>query len=326
MTINRRRFLQSSVGAALAGAMHSAAWAQSYPARPVKLLVPYAAGGPTDILARITAQKLSDQLGKPFIVENASGAGGNIGMGRGAKAAPDGHTILIVPPNIVVNPALYGSVPYDPYKDFDPVTIAVRAPVVLIVHPSVGARTVKELVSLIRANPGKYHFASPGAGTPPHLVGEQFRLSLSLDLVHVPFNSGGQAVASTLAGHTLIAFTSTPPAVQHVKEGKLQALAVTSRLRSSALPTVPTMLEEGYPDIAGEGWFAFIVPAGTPASVTSLLHREIVKVIALPDISDRLATLGFEPVGSTPEESVLLFRTEGAKWSKLIRDAGIKAE
>ncbi len=247
-------------------------------------------------------------------------------MARGAKAAADGHTILIVPPNIVVNPALYSSVPYDPYKDFDPVTIAVRAPVVLIVHPSIGARTVKELVSLIRANPGKYHFASPGSGTPPHLVGEQFRLSLNLDLQHVPFNGAGQAVASTLAGHTLITFTSTPPAVQHVKEGKLHALAVTSRLRSSALPTVPTMIEEGYPDIAGEGWFAFIVPAGSPASVTSLLHREITKVIALPDVRDRLAALGFEPVGSPPEESAAQFRTEGVKWSKLIREAGIKVE
>lgn len=326
MIDHRRRFLQISTGVALAGVMPCAAWAQSYPSKPVKLLVPYAAGGPTDILARLVAQKLGEQFGTPFIVENVSGAGGNVGMARGAKAPADGHTLLIVPPNIVVNPSLYATVPYDPYKDFDPVTIAVRAPVALIAHPSIGASTVKELVALIRANPGKYHFASPGAGTPPHLVGEQFRRSLKLDLEHVPFSGAGPAVASTLAGHTLIAFTSTPPAAQHIKDGKLLALAVTSQMRSAALPAVPTMAEAGYAEIAGEGWFAFIVPAGTPVAVTKLLHREIGKVIAQADVKDRMGALGFEAVGSTPEESAAHFRTEGMKWSKLIREAGIKAE
>jgi len=272
------------------------------------------------------AQKLSEQLGKQFYVENIGGAGGNVGIGHGAKAAPDGYTILVVPPTIVVNPALYDKVPFDPYKDFDPVTIAVTSPDVLSVNPSLPVETVKDLVALIKANPGKYNFASPGTGTPGHLVGEQFRLSLGLDLVHIPFNSAGLAIGSTVAGHTPIAFTTPPPVVPQVKEGKLRALAVASKMRSRALPGVPTMAEAGYPDIEGEAWFAVIVPARTPKEIIALLHHEIVKLIALPDMKERLATLGFEPVGNTPEECAAQFRTEIAKWAKVIREAGIKTQ
>jgi tripartite-type tricarboxylate transporter receptor subunit TctC len=323
MTLWRREFLMLA-GAALAG-LPSSASAQAYPARPVRLLVPYAPGGPTDILARLAAQKLSEQLGKQFYVENVGGAGGNIGLGQGARAAADGHTVLVVPPNIVVNPAMYDSVPYDPYKDFEPITVAVSAPTVLSVHPSVSAKSVTELVTLLKAGGTKYSFASPGTGTPPHLIGEHFRLSLALDLVHVPFNSAGQAVSSTLAGHTPMAFTSLPPAAPQIKQGKLRALAVTSKTRSPALADVPTMAESGYPEIEGEGWFAFIVPAGTPRDVIALLHREIVRAMGQPDVQEKIAALGFSALGTTPEQSAALFRTEGARWSKVIREAGIKA-
>jgi tripartite-type tricarboxylate transporter receptor subunit TctC len=216
-------------------------------------------------------------------------------------------------------------VPYDPYKDFDPVTIAVSAPTVLSVHPSLAVQTVKDLVTLIRSGDARYSFASPGTGTPPHLIGEHFRLLLGLDLVHVPFNSAGQAVASTLAGHTPIAFSSLPPAVPQIKDGKLRALAVTSKMRSPTLPDVPSMVEAGYPEIEGEGWFAFIVPAGTPSEITALLNREIVKLIALPDVKEKMAALGFTAVGTTPEQAAALFRTESAKWAKVIRETGIKA-
>jgi len=321
MTLLRRDFLK------LAGASlmcPTSAPAASYPERPVRLLVPYAPGGPTDILARLAAQKLSEQLGKPFYVENVGGAGGNIGLGQGARAAADGYTVLIIPPNIVVNPVMYEKVPYGP-RDFDPVTVAVRAPTVLAVHPSVSAGSVRELVALIKAGGAKYSFASPGTATPPHLIGELFRLSLGLDMVHVPFNSAGLAVGSTLAGHTPIAFTSLPPAVPQIKEGKLRALAVTSPTRSPALPEVPTMAEAGYPEIEGEGWFAFIVPAGTPKDVTNLLHREIVKAVAQPDIQEKMEALGFLAVDTTPQQAADLFRAESAKWSKVIREAGIKA-
>jgi len=299
--------------------------AQGYPARAVRVLVPYAPAGPADILARLAAHKLSEQLGKQFYVENVGGGGGNIGMGQGARAPADGYTVLVVPPNIVVNPAMYDTVPYDPYKDFDPVTIAVSAPTVLSVHPSLAVQTVKDLVTLIRSGDARYSFASPGTGTPPHLIGEHFRLLLGLDLVHVPFNSAGQAVASTLAGHTPIAFSSLPPAVPQIKDGKLRALAVTSKMRSPTLPDVPSMVEAGYPEIEGEGWFALIVPAGTPSEITALLNREIVKLIALPDVKEKMAALGFTAVGTTPEQAAALFRTESAKWEKVIRETGIKA-
>ena len=180
------------------------------------MIIPYAPGGPTDIFGRLIAQSLSEQLGKQFYVENIGGAGGNVGMGQGARAAPDGYTLLVVPPNIVVNPALYNKVPYDPYKDFDPVTIAVASPPVLAVHPSLPVQTVRDLVGFIKSNPGKYSFASGGTGTPGHLVGEQFRLSLGLDLVHIPFNSAGLAIGATVAGHTLIAFASLVSAAPQV--------------------------------------------------------------------------------------------------------------
>jgi tripartite-type tricarboxylate transporter receptor subunit TctC len=208
----------------------------------------------------------------------------------------------------------------------DPVTVAVTSTEVLAVNPSLPVQTVKDLVALIKSNPGKYNFASPGTGTPGHLVGEQFRLSLGLDLVHVPFNSAGLAIASTIAGHTPISFTTPPPVVPQVKDGKLRALAVTRKSRSPALPDVPTMAEAGYPEIEGEAWFAVIVPARTPKDIITLLHREIVEIIALPDMKERLATLGFEPVGNTPQECAAQFRTEIAKWAKVIRAAGIKAE
>ena len=325
MRFPRRQFLQLAAAAAATSALPTLAAAQAYPARPVRVIVPYAPGGPADILARLAAQKLSEALGRQFYVENVGGAGGNLGMGQGARAAADGYTLLVVPPNIVVNPAMYDTVPYDPYKDFDPVTIAVASPTVLTVHPSLDVRTVNDLVAMIKSNPGKFSFASPGTGTPPHLIGEHFRLSLGLDLVHIPFNSAGLAVASTVAGHTPIAFTSLPPAVPQIKDGKLRALAVTSKTRSQALPEVASMTETGYPGIVGEGWFAFIAPAGTPNDITALLYRELVRIISLPDVKERLAALGFDAVGTAPDESRAQFRTESEKWAKVIRDAGIKA-
>jgi tripartite-type tricarboxylate transporter receptor subunit TctC len=326
MNARRRGFLKMIGCAAIAPTLSAKALAQTYPARPIRMIVPYAPGGPADILGRLVAQKLPDQLGKQVYVENIGGAGGNLGLGQGAKAPADGYTLLVTPPNLVVNPLMYDAVPYDPYKSFDPITVAVRSPTVLTVHPSLAVRTVKDLVALVKSSKAKYSFASPGIGTPPHLIGEHFRLSFDLDLVHVPFNSAGLAVGSAVAGHTPIAFSSLPPAVPQIKEGKLRALAVTSRDRSRALPEVSSMTEAGYPDIEGEGWFAFIVPGGTPKDITTVLHREIVKSLALPDISEKMATLGFETVGSSPQEAAALFKAESVRWAKVIRQAGIKAD
>jgi tripartite-type tricarboxylate transporter receptor subunit TctC len=228
--------------------------------------------------------------------------------------------------NHVNNPSLYAHMPYDPIKDFASVTIATDQPVVLAINPSVPAKSVKELVDLVRATPGKYSFASPGTGTPPQLVGELFKLSLKLDLVHVPFGGGGPAVGSTVAGHTPISFGAMAPAVPLIKDGKLRALAVTSKKRSHALPDVPTMAEAGFPDVEGTTWTALFVPAGTPKDIVAQLNKMALSALSQPDVKERLAALGVEPVASSPEECDAFVRAEMAKWSKVIKAAGIKAE
>ncbi|HEV7877877.1 Bug family tripartite tricarboxylate transporter substrate binding protein [Bradyrhizobium sp.] len=325
MRLNRRRFLIASGSALAAATLPRPAFSQQYPARPVRVIVPFAAGGPNDLAARIIAQGLSDRLGKQFYVENIGGAGGNIGAGQASKAAPDGYTIFVASPSYVVNPTLFETVPYDFHKSFDAVTLAATAPTVLTVHPSVQAKTVRELVTLIKSSPGKFSYASPGAGTPPHLLGELFRLSLQLDIVHVPFSSGGAAIGSTLAGHTPVSFGALPPAVQHVREDKLRALAITSTTNSHVLPGIPSIGEAGYPDIAADIWTAVLVPAGTPGQLTGLLQREIAKLMAQPDVKDRLASLGYQPVANTPDQCAAHMAAEYAKWGRVIREAGIKA-
>jgi len=326
MRLPRRQFIELAAAAVAAYAAPRIASAQSYPEKPVRMIVPYAPGGPTDVITRLVAQRLTDHVGKQFFVENVGGGGGNIGMGRAAKAAPDGYTALVVNPSYVINPTLYDKVPYELGKDFDPVTLMVLTTLVLAVHPSVPARTMSELVALIRANPGKYSYASPGTGTPGHLVGEQFRLSLGLDLVHVPFNSAGLAVGSSVAGHTPICFASPSPTAQQVIEGRLRGLAVTSKARSRSLPDVPTTAEAGFPGIAGDNWQGVMVPAGTPREVIGLLHHEIVAILGLADVKERLAVLGFEPVASTPAEFARQARSEFDAWAQVIRASGIKAQ
>jgi tripartite-type tricarboxylate transporter receptor subunit TctC len=326
MTLIRRQFLRFSAAAAAVAAVPRAAWPQSYPARPVRVIVPFAPGGPTDVAGRLIAHSLSEHFGKQFNVENIGGAGGNIGVGQAAKAAPDGHTILIAAASYAVNPSLFEKIPYDPEKDFSAVTFAATASTALTVHPSVPARTVDELVGLISASPGKFSYASPGPGTPPHLLGELFRLAFQLDVVHVPYNGGGPAIASTLAGHTPISFGALPPAVQHVKDGKLRAVAITSKTRSPALPDVPTMAEAGYPDIAADIWTAVLVPAGTPNDIVAGLYRAIATSIAQPEMKKRMAALGYVPVGSPPDECDAEIRLEIAKWAKVVREAGIKVQ
>jgi tripartite-type tricarboxylate transporter receptor subunit TctC len=300
--------------------------AQSYPMRPVRIIVTFAPGGTTDIFARPVAQKLSERLGKQFYVENVPGASGNIGTGQAARAAPDGYTVLFAFSSYVVNPTLFAKVPYDPYKDFEPVTLAVAATTVLTVNPSVRARTVRELVDLIRANPGKYNFASPGAGTQAHLAGEEMRQSLGLDLVHVPYNGSGPSTAAVVAGHNPIGFSTIAPVAPHIQAGGLRALAVTSKTRSETLPDVPTMIEAGYPDIEGDSWIGVLVPAKTPKEIVALLHDEIAAIIALPDIKERLTTIGFDPVGSTPGEFGSRIRNEIELWGQVIRAGHLTAQ
>jgi tripartite-type tricarboxylate transporter receptor subunit TctC len=307
-------------------ALHAEGPAGSYPDKPVKVIVPFAPAGPTDIVARLMATKLSERLGRQFYVENVSGAGGNTGMGQAARAAPDGYTVLFVSSSYVVNPSLYPKIPYDPYKDFTPVTVVGDAPNILMVNPSVPANTVAELVAYIKANPGKLSYASAGTGTTPHLSGELFRLTLKLDIVHVPFSGAGPAIQSLAGGHTPMAFTSLPPAIPMIQEGKLRALAVSAAKRAAALPEVPTLGEAGLPDQEADTLQAVLLPAGTPQPVVDLLYNEIKAIVALPDIKERFALLGLDPVANTPEEFAAQIRREIAKWGKVIHDANIKME
>ena len=326
MKFPRRTVLHLVGGAAVLPAASRLAWGQGYPLRPVRMIVPFAPGGQTDAIARLVAQKLSEHFDKQFYVENMTGAGGNIGMGRAAQSMPDGYTILVVDgTSFVVNPTLYAKVPYDPYMDFDPVTLAASTTQVLTVNPSLPVRTPRELADLVKANPGKYSYSSPGLGTAGHLIGELFRMSLGLDLVHVPFPGAGPAVAATIAGHTPMSFGSPASTVEQIKEGKLRALAVATRKRLPALPDVPTMAEAGYPNIEANQWVGLLVPAGTPKDIVTLLNREIVRSIALADMMERLAALGFEPVASTPEDMASRIKVEAEIWGRVIRAANIKA-
>jgi tripartite-type tricarboxylate transporter receptor subunit TctC len=300
--------------------------AADYPTHTVKVIVPFSPAGPTDVVARIIAQKLSESLGKQFYVENIAHAGGNTGMAIAAKAPADGYTILVHGSNFIVNPSLYARIPFDPYRDFTPVTLAGTMPNVIVVHPSVPAKSVKELIALVKANPGIYNYAHPSTGTTPHLAGELFKLTFGLDLVTVPFNGAGPAVQSVVAGHTPIAFLALPPVASNIKSGNLRALAVLAKKRSATIPDVPTMEESGVSNQESDALTGVVVPAGTPREIIDLLHREIAKALAQPDVKERFAALGFQPVANTPEEYAAYIRAEIPKWGKVVSAASIRID
>ena len=299
------------------------AHAQNYPNKPVKVIVPFAAAGPTDVMARLIAQKLSENLKQQFYIENHPGAGGNIGMQAAAKSAPDGYTLLVASSSFVVNPSLYAKNPYDPYKDFAPVTLAAASPNVIAVNPNLPVKTLKELIDLVKADPAKYSMANPGVGTTPQLAGELFKLSVKLDLTSVPFGGAGPAIQSAVAGHTPIAVSAIPPAAPQIQGGKLRGLAVTGAKRSAAMPDVPTMAEAGLTGQESETMQGLFVPAGTPKEIVALLNAEIVKVMALPDVKAKCAQLGFDVVANKPDEFAAYIKSEVAKWGKVIKDAKI---
>jgi tripartite-type tricarboxylate transporter receptor subunit TctC len=321
MRRDRRRFIAGTLALSVA----TSARAQSaYPNRPVRVIVPFAPGGVTDVVARLIAGKVSEQLGRQFYVENIVGGSGNVGMGQAARAAPDGYTILTAFSSYVINPALFERVPYDPVNDFDPLSLAVTSTTVIVVNVELPVSNIKELVALIRSNPGKLSYASAGTGTTSHLAGEQFRLTLAPDLVHVPFGGGAPAMASVVAGHTPVGMGTPTVVVPLVNDGKLRALAVTSKVRTPTLPQVPTVAESGYPDIEGDSFVGFVVPAGTPKDVIALLSREIVSSLVTRDMKDRLAMLGNDVVASTPEEFGMTIRAELSTWAKVIKAANIR--
>ncbi len=298
----------------------------AYPDKAVRIVVGFTAGGPTDVIARLVALKLSESLAQQFYVENVPGAGGNTASGQVAHASPDGYTLLVISTGFLVNPSLYAKVPYDAVKDFAPITLIAASPNVITVNPSVPAKTVGELVALIRANPGKYSFAGPGTGSTPHLSGELFRIHFKLDLVHVPFGGAAPAIGSTIAGHTPIAFSAVPPAIESIKGGQLRALAVTAAKRISSLPEVPTLAEAGVEGQEADTLTALLAPAGTPPSIIDMLYREIVKAVAQPDVRDRLAALAFDPVVDTPAEFAARIKAELVKWENVVHTANIRIE
>jgi len=300
--------------------------APSYPTRQVRVIVPYPAGGPTEVMARLVAQHLSESLGQNFFVENLTGASGVVGTGTAANSPGDGHTILFVTNDFAVAPTVSSKVPYDALKSFAPVSIAAASPQVVVVHPSFPAKNMQELIAVAKASPGKYNYAALGIGFGQLSSERLFRLGLGLDVVRVPFPGAAPIITSTLAGHTPIAFLGLPPAAPHIKEGTLRALAVTSAKRSPVFPNVPTMDESGVRDQQSELIIGVLVPAATPKPIVDLLQRQIARIVALPDVKERLDALGFAPVASTAEAYATQIKADIETWSKVVREANIKVE
>jgi tripartite-type tricarboxylate transporter receptor subunit TctC len=300
--------------------------ADSYPDRKVRVIVPFAAGGPTDVIARMVAERLSEAWGQQLYVENMPGAGGNLGVEMAARAAPDGYTIVVVSTGFIINPSMYGKIGYDPIKDFAPISLVAASPNVLTVHPSLPAQNLKELIALIKANPGKYSFAQPATGSTPHLAGELLKQTYNLDLVTVPFNGAPLAINSTLGNHTPMAFTALPPAMGNIKDGSLRGIAVLAKARVAALPDLPTNIEQGVPDLESDTLTGIVAPAGTPKAIIDKWNAAIVKMVADPETKKKLDTLGFVPVANSPEQFSDRIKSEMARWDKVVKAAGIHVD
>jgi tripartite-type tricarboxylate transporter receptor subunit TctC len=323
MAVSRRTALGG-----LAGMTAAFGWAQQdFPSKPIRLVVPFAAGGGSDIVARTVAQKLAETIGQPVVVENRPGAGGNIGTDLVAKSPPDGYTIVMgVFGPIAVNPSLFGNLPYDPVRDFAPITQAVAVTNMLVVHPSVPANNLRELIEYGRRNPGKLASGTGGTGTAGHMASELFKSMTKLDMAVVPYKGAAPAVNDVLGGQVPMTFEALLSTLPHVRAGKLKAIAVTTSTRSSLLPNVPTMAEAGLPGYEATNWYGFLAPAQTPRPVVERLNREMVKVLGMPDVKEKLLAQGAEVVGNSPQEFAAVIRTDLERWKKLVAETGIKAE
>ena len=322
------------VVAAMASVLAGAAVAQSastgsgqyYPVRPVRVIFPFPPGGPTDILGRAIAQKLSDQMGQQFVADTRPGAGGNLGLELAAKAPPDGYTIVLSSPLVAISPSLYAKLNYDPAKDLAPIAQVAVIQNVLLVHPSVPAKSLKELVQLARRSPGKFSFGSGGVGTTTHLAPELLQSLTGIRMVHVPYKGSGQALIGLISGDADMLIMAVPAAAGQIHSGKVRALAVLSGRRSPVLPEIPTSKEAGVDHFEVPIWYGFLAPAATPREIITRLNGELAKALTAPDMKERLATAGIEPVTGTPEQFADFIKSETARYAKVIKDAGIKAE
>ena len=300
---------------------------EAFPSKPVRVVVPYPAGGVADLLPRVVGEKVSQKWGQPVIVENKAGASGNIGMAEGARAAPDGYTLVLAPTgNLTVNPSLFPNLPFDVHRDLAPVTLLAQSPNVLVVHPSVPAKSFRELIAYAKANPDKLNFASPGEGSGAHLAGELLKLDAGIKATHVPYKGMAPAVNDLLGGNVQMMFAGVSSALQHIKSGKLVALAVASPRRNPQLPDVPTVVESGLPGFDVTSWYGVVVRAGTPPAVIQKIQRDMAEALQAEDVKAKLAGLGLEPVGNTPDEFAALIKAETQKWGDIVRKAGIKPQ
>jgi tripartite-type tricarboxylate transporter receptor subunit TctC len=312
--------------ALLALAFALPAHSQPYPSKPVRIIVPFAAGGVADLLPRIVGQKLSEKWGEPVIVENKAGASGNIGMAEGARAPADGYTLVLAPTgNLTVNPFLF-KLPFDTAKDFTPITVLAASPNVLVVHPSVPARNFRELVAYAKSNPGKLNFASPGEGSGAHLAGELLNIEAGIDAQHVPYKGIAPAVNDLLGGQVQMMFAGISTVLQHVKSGKLVAIAIASPRRSAQLPDVPTVAESGLAGFDVTSWYGLVVRTGTPPEIVHKIHRDAAEALASDDVKAKLAGLGLEPIGNSPEVFGRMIEAESVKWSGIVRKANIQPQ
>jgi tripartite-type tricarboxylate transporter receptor subunit TctC len=307
--------------------VNAVAHAQAYPSKPVRLVVPFAPGGTTDVLARLVAQKLTESLGQQFIIENKPGAGGNIGTELAVKSPADGYTLVMsFDGTMAINPNTYAKMPFDPQKDLAAVANVAQVPLLIVVHPGVAAKNIAEFVSLAKSNPGRINYSSAGHGSTGHLTGELFRSRAGIEIVHVSYKGGGQAVQDLLGGQIQMLVTALPTVEGHLKGGKLRALAFTSSKRVPGAPEVPTLAESGYPGMEVLSWYGILAPAGTPQEIVRKLNAEINRVLQAPDVRERLTVLGTEPTGGTAGEFAQVIRADTARWAKVVQDAGIRIE
>lgn len=322
-TFITRRTLIAGLTAAAAAALPHAAFAQGYPTKPVTIVVPFAPGGTTDILARIVGQGLSGELGQPFIVDNRAGAGGNIGASLAAKAPADGYTLFMGTVGThAINQALYKKMPFDPVKDFAPISRVATVPNLLVAHPSQPYKTVKELIAYAKANPGKVTYGSPGSGSSPHVSGELFKSMTGTELLHVPYKGSAPAMTDLLGGQISIMFDNLPSAIQHVRSGKLRPIAITTAKRSPELPDIPTIAEAGVPGYEAMSWFGMFAPAATPKPVLDQLNAALVKVLNQLDVKKKIAEQGGDVVAETPAQFAAFIQSESVKWGKVVKASG----